>query len=174
MRLFEFEVTWAKAVFDAVLPEHAGLPHGIAPMKPEHFFARTVAQSSIEQAIGMRLALWIVALAPIWFLRRPTTISSLVPTERQRILDRLLLSPIYVVRQLCLMLKAVASMLYAQSPEARRVMSNPRKVAATTALLDFEGEATDDNEPSIPPPQESGFLTLRSRRGRRAGGSRAA
>ncbi|MBX3220158.1 MAG: hypothetical protein KF795_06530 [Labilithrix sp.] len=126
MKLFGFELAWAAAAFDAVFPERTALPHGIARMSPARFFADTVATSPLEQSLGLRLTLWIVALAPLWVLRRPRTIGELRPDERQRVLERLLASPVYAVRQLVVAFKAMGSMLYAQSPEARAAMTTPR------------------------------------------------
>jgi hypothetical protein len=132
MKLFAFELAWASVAFDAVLPEHPALPHGIARLEPARPFAEMVAAAPLEQALGLRLALWLVALAPLWLLRRPRTIATVSAGERQRVLALLLASPGYAVRQLALVFKATASMLYARSPEARRAMTVP---APTTSLV---------------------------------------
>lgn len=126
MKLFGFELAWATAAFEAVFPERTALPHGIARMHPGRFLADVIATSPLEQSIGLRLALWTVALAPLWLLRRPKTIADICPEERQRILERLLASPVYAVRQLVVAFKAIASLLYSQSPEARAWMTTPR------------------------------------------------
>lgn len=131
MKLFGFELTWAAAAFDAVFPERTALPHGIARMGPARFLADTIAVSPLEQSIGLRLTLWIVALAPLWILRRPRTISDIGPEERQRVLERLFASPVYAIRQLVVAFKAIGSLLYAQSPEARAAMTNPRSGLAS-------------------------------------------
>lgn len=125
MRLFGFEMTWAAAAFGAVLPEGTALPHGIARLDPARYLAETVAAAPLVQATGVRLALWLVAFAPLWLLRKPKTIAGLAPAERELVLERLLSNPVYAVRQLTLTFKALASMLYAQSIEARRAMTTP-------------------------------------------------
>lgn len=125
MRLFGFELSWASAAFGAVLPEGTALPHGIARLDPARYLAETVAAAPLLQATGVRLALWLVALAPLWLLRKPKTISGIEPAEREVVLDQLLSNPVYAVRQLALTFKALASMLYAQSLEARRAMTTP-------------------------------------------------
>ncbi len=132
MKLFGFELAWATAAFDAMLPEHAALPHGIARLSPARTFAELVAASPLEQSLGLRLMLWLVALAPLWLLRRPRTISSASASERLRVLEVLIASPIYGVRQLALAFKATASMFYARSPEIRRAMLAP---ASATSLV---------------------------------------
>lgn len=126
MKLFGFELAWATAAFDAVFPERTALPHGIARMNPGRFLADVIAASPLEQSIGLRVTLWIVALAPLWFLRRPKTIADIRPEERQRVLELLLASPVYAVRQLVVAFKALGSMLYSQSAEARACMTTPR------------------------------------------------
>lgn len=123
MRLFGFELAWATATFSAVLPERTALPHGIAKMEPERFLAETISGAPFVQSVGLRAALWMVALAPLWLLRRPATILGLGAAERQVVLERLLASPVYAVRQLALTFKALASMIYAQSAEARAAMT---------------------------------------------------
>jgi hypothetical protein len=123
MRLFGFELTWATAAFGAVLPERTALPHGIVRMNPAGFLAETIAGAPLVQSVGLRLALWVVALAPLWLLRTPKTISGLVAEERELVLARLLASSVYPIRQLAFTFKALASMLYAQSADARRAMT---------------------------------------------------
>jgi hypothetical protein len=135
MKLFEFELAWAAAAFEAVFPERTSLPHGIARMNPGRFLADTIAACPLEQSIGLRLTLWIVALAPLYFLRRPKTIASIQLNERQRVLELLLASPVYAVRQLVVAFKAMGSMLYAQSPAARDAMTTPRATLWESGLV---------------------------------------
>lgn len=134
MRLFGFERSWAAAAFDAVFPDGTALPHGIARMNPGRYFAETIQGSPLEQAVGLRLTLWIVALAPLWVLGRPRTIAGLGPEDRGRVLERLLTSPAYAIRQLMLGFKSVAAILYATSPEIRAAMTTPRIAPALTPL----------------------------------------
>ena len=135
MKLFAFERAWVAAAFDAVFPEGTVLPHGIARMEPGRYYAEAVEKAALEQALGLRASLWIVALAPLWLLRTPRTIASIGPGDRRRVLERLLASPIYAVRQLVAAFKAMAAMLYAQSPAARAAMTAPRRRAAVSGLV---------------------------------------
>lgn len=134
MKLFEFERAWATAAFDAVFPEGTALPHGIARMDPAGFFAEVLAASPREQSIGLRLTLWLVALAPLWLLGRPGTIATIAPEERQRVLERLFASPVYAIRQLALGFKALGSMLYAQSAAIRAAVTTPRASLAESLV----------------------------------------
>ncbi len=154
MKLFGFELAWAAAAFDAVLPEGTALPHGIARMNPARFFADTVASSPLEQSLGLRATLWIVALAPLWLLRRPRTIRDIAPDDRRRVLERLLASPVYAVRQLVVAFKAMGSMLYAQSPEARAAMTTPRDPSFAAAPAASGAESLVTIRASAKAPEE--------------------
>ena len=125
MKLFGFERTWVTAAFDAIFPSGTSLPHGITQMNPARFFSEAIEVSRFEQAIGLRITLWIVALAPLFLLRRPKTIASIQNADRKRVLELLLTSPIYAVRQLVSAFKAMGSMLYSQSPAIRAAMTTP-------------------------------------------------
>ena len=134
MRLFDFELAWARAAFDAVFPESAAMPYGIARLEPERDFGDMVATCPLEQAIGLRLSLWMLALAPLVLLRRARTIVGLAPADRQRVLALLLASSVYAVRQLTMAFKAMAALLYARSPVIRAAMLEPRPAAVPTPL----------------------------------------
>lgn len=131
-RLCSFEAAWIDAAFDTIYPERGSasaplskLPHGIASMHPARFFDELLATVPLEQAVGLRITLWMVALAPLFTIRRLGTIASIAPAERTRVLERLLASPIYVVRQLALSCKALATLLYVQSATIRAAMTEP-------------------------------------------------
>jgi hypothetical protein len=136
-RLFAFERAWTDAAFDAIHPNDGVLPHGVAIMHPARFLDEVVRETPLEQSMGIRLALWIVALAPLFTIRRLGTIASIAPADRARVLERLLASPIYAVRQLVLSLKAMAALLYAQSTSVRAAMTSPRFRSAAEADADI-------------------------------------
>jgi hypothetical protein len=137
-RLRSFEHAWTEAAFDAIYPEppESHLPHGIRSMpgcplggEPGRFFDHLLASIPLEQAVGLRLTLWLVALSPLFMIRRFGTIASIAPEERTRVLERLVTSPSYVVRQLAMSFKAVATLLYVQSPAVRKAMGTPVRPA---------------------------------------------
>jgi hypothetical protein len=135
--LFGFELAWADAAYDTFFPPpprtlqpgELALVHGIAPMKPGAFLDSMLGEAPLEASLGLRVTLWMIALAPLFVLRRFATIASLEVAERERLLDRLLSSRIYAVRQLVAGFKAMGSLLYAQSKEIRRQMSTPLPAA---------------------------------------------
>lgn len=83
----------------------------------------------IRQALGLRLALWMVALAPLWTLASFATIASLDVDARERLVVRLLASPVYGVRQLTLALKAMGALAFARAPAIREAATSPRPIA---------------------------------------------
>jgi hypothetical protein len=124
-RLLSFELAWAHAALGAVFPEppRTVLSHGIVRPNAARFLDELVAKAPLEQALGIRLALWMVALAPLFTVRKLATIATLEHDDRTRVFERLLASPVYVVRQLALSLKALAALLYARSPAVRARMT---------------------------------------------------
>ena len=115
------ELRWARAAFETIFPENATarLPMGIARLDVEGFLSDVRARSPLDAALGLRIAIWIVALAPIVVLRRFATIASLSRPERERVMRALLASPVYGVRQLVLLLKAIGALLYAGAAPVR-------------------------------------------------------
>jgi hypothetical protein len=133
--LFAFERTWSDAAFDAMYPDPPSqadgdkkrpfIERGIKSLEPTPAFASMLGDLPFEQSMGLRVALWIVALAPFFTIRRLGTIASLAPADRVRVLDKLLASPIYAVRQLVAGFKAVGSLLYARTGSVRAQMLAP-------------------------------------------------
>lgn len=154
--LFGFELAWADAAFDAIFPSPPASPeppsralvHGIAQMKPGAFLDATLSAAPLEASLGLRVTLWMIALAPLFVLRRFATIASLDASERERLLERLLASRIYAVRQLVAGFKAMGSLLYAQSKEIRRQMSTPASahLLAEGSLVRVRAGKRDEHE----------------------------
>lgn len=141
--LASFELAWTDAAFDAFYPAppRSLLPHGIRSMHPARFFDGVLASIPLEQSVGLRLTLWMVALAPLFTIRKLGTIASIGLEDRHRVLERLMTSPIYVVRQLAMSFKAMATLLYAQSDAVRAAMSTPLQRPAVRA--DSTGPTSD-------------------------------
>ena len=138
--LLSFERSWTDAAFDAIYPDGTALGPGVGSMHPARFFDDTLREVPLEQSVGLRLALWIVALAPIFTIAKLGTIASIAPGERTRVLERLLGSPVYAVRQLVMALKAMATLLYSQSAAVRAAMTTPHRYVALRRKNDVEGE----------------------------------
>ena len=126
--LASFELAWIDAAFDTIYPEPplSVLPHGVLSMHPARFFQGVLASVPLEQSVGLRLTLWLIALAPLFTIRKLGTIASIGPDDRVRVFERLLASRSYFVRQLTLSFKAIATLLYARSERVRDAMTTPR------------------------------------------------
>jgi hypothetical protein len=132
--LTRVERRWAHATLDTIFPgpDRGGLPLGIESLDVDQFLDETLATLPLEGAIGLRAAFFVLALAPIVVLRRFATIASLSPDDRLRVLQAVNASPVYVIRSLVMMVKAMASLFYCGD---RRVRTSIVAVAPAVVLL---------------------------------------
>ena len=119
--LFGFERRWAEAALDAIYPTSAceTLPFGIAGLGIAAFLDDLLGRLPWISSVGLRASIWIVALAPLTVLHRVSTIVGLGKNERGLLIQLLLKSRFYAVRQLVLALKATGGLLYASAPPVR-------------------------------------------------------
>ncbi len=109
MTLMSFEKRWAHAGLSAIYPERA---HGVR-VTFDHVDAsldETMLVVPWRSGMGLRIAIWMVALSPIWLLMRLGTIASVRAVDRQRALGRLISHRNYFVRQLALLFKAFGAL----------------------------------------------------------------
>lgn len=129
MILTKLETTWAEAAMGAIFPgsRDAGLAD-IRAMDLRGFLAQVMATVPFQAALGLRLAVWIAALAPLFVLGRFATLAGLDPPARERVIARLLASRSYALRSLVLILKTIGALLYAgdDGVRARMNASPPR------------------------------------------------
>ena len=154
-KLSRMEMRWASATLIAIFPapakdEACKMPLGIADLDIDGYLTGTFARIPLEPAIGLRAAIWIAALAPLFVLGRLATITGLSAAERSDLLSRLIASPIYAVRQLVIALKAVGAMLYAGAPVVRAAMlAKPRASMEPISLrLGFARTAASEPHPA--------------------------
>jgi hypothetical protein len=127
-----FERRWAHAAFGAIFPgpETGALPLGICDMDLDGFIDETISGVPLEAAVGLRVAFWVVGLAPFFVLRRFATIASLGAEDRLRVVAAVNASPVYFVRAFVYMLKALGALFYCGD---RRVRT--RIVAVTPPVV---------------------------------------
>ena len=77
----------------------------------------------LEASIGIRLTLWMCALAPLFTVKRVCTITSLEGDDRARVLEAMGKSPVYAIRQLLLGLKAMLALHLAKDVRVRERLS---------------------------------------------------
>lgn len=109
--MLAFEERWATAVLAGFAPQDGP---GIAPREGEVDYAgavrRMMRASTRQAAIGLRLALWLTALAPLWLYGRLRTFSGISAERRTQILERMLSHRLYIVREIAFFLKMSACM----------------------------------------------------------------
>lgn len=116
-----FERKWAGDLLSAYAPETppaspegSSPAAGLAPAPGEvdylETFDRMRKRGTPLAALGLRLAVWVLALAPFWSARALRTVSSLSVLQRSELLGRLLVHPFFIARELALLLKLCASM----------------------------------------------------------------
>jgi hypothetical protein len=108
------ERDWAFAALGAIYPSRASatLPVGICDLALADYLRDLFASIPLMAALGLRAAIWVVALAPPFVMRRMVTVVGLADDERRALLERLLGSPSYAVRQLVMALKAVGGLFF--------------------------------------------------------------
>jgi hypothetical protein len=131
MKLARFEDRWAEAAMGAIFPGSAadGL-RDIRAMDVRGFLRQVMACVPFQAALGLRAAVWLVALAPLFVLGRLATITGLAIADREKVVATLVASRSYVVRSLVLILKTIGALLYAGDDGVRARMSAPAAAAA--------------------------------------------
>jgi len=135
-RLFAFERAWARAVYAtlfaappalaadlACVPAFGGAAVDGAPGDAGEFLDVALARAPLEASIGIRLTLWMCALAPLFTVKRVCTITSLEGDDRARVLEAMGKSPVYAIRQLLLGLKAMLALHLAKDVRVRERLS---------------------------------------------------
>jgi len=136
--LTQFELRWARAALEAMYPSGAcaALALGIGALDIEGFLADARSRAPAEAAFGLRVAIWIVALAPLFILRRARTIATIPQGDREVVLRALLRSPIYFVRQLVVFLKAMGGLLYGgAAPVRAMILGGARPIVSGSRIV---------------------------------------
>jgi hypothetical protein len=151
-----FELRWAEDLLAAFAPPSGP---GLAPHRGEVRYAavlrRMLGEATPLAAIGLRLAIWIAALAPLWLWGRLKTASLLAPGERPELLRQLLRHRSFAVRELTTLLKLVAMMalLGTDTVRARSGYDNVQSIARVESgvrvrLPLVAGRAESANDPA--------------------------
>jgi hypothetical protein len=116
--MFSFERKWAVLV----LSSFAGANEGFTVRQDEvdylaglQIFLRA---GSEKAGLGVRVAIAMAMIAPLWAWGRFCTMRSLSATERSELLAALLKHRFFAVRELCLLLKVIACMAIFRSMSA--------------------------------------------------------
>jgi hypothetical protein len=98
------------------------------------FLGRVVATIPSKAALGLRIAVWIVALAPLFVLGRLALITSLAQADRERVVAALVSSRNYALRSLVMILKTMGALLYAGDEGVRARMLVPAQSKSLVTL----------------------------------------
>lgn len=112
MKLSRWEEIWARSAYQAIFaPEGAtGVVVPLERVDLEGAMRETLATVPWRAGMGFRLSIWIVAFAPLFVLKRLRTVAGLGQAEREKVIDALIYSKLYVVRQLTLLFKAFGAL----------------------------------------------------------------
>jgi len=126
MTLTALEYRWAEAAIGAIFP--GSYDEGLAEitgMDVPGFLRQAMRHLPYRSALGVRMAIWMVAWAPFFVLGRFATIAGLALLDREALLARLAASRWYAVRSLVLVLKTMGAFLYAADTRVRARMQIP-------------------------------------------------
>jgi hypothetical protein len=135
MKLTRWEGRWAEAAIGAIFPGSG--EEGFADirgMDVPGFLRQVMCTVPLKAALGLRIAIWLVALAPLVLLHRLRTIAGLALEEREAVVSRLVASESYVIRSLVMILKTMGALLYAGNDSVRARMQKPIGPQAPIAL----------------------------------------
>lgn len=120
MKLTRLENAWAADALAAIFPgsRDAGFA-SIARMDVRSFLGELMGSIPFKAALGLRAAVWIIALAPLFVVHRVATIHSLEPDARERVVTALSASRSYLLQSVVMMLKTFGAMLYAGDNRVR-------------------------------------------------------
>ena len=124
--LNETERVWSRAVFGTMFPGDSGL--GLPPITEigfDAFIDEVLDVSPTHVGLGLRFAVFAIAMAPPFVLGRVATFVSLSVDEREALLEKLMTSRTYLVRQLVVALKGLGAMHYGGHPDVRKLLYAP-------------------------------------------------
>jgi len=131
MTLSNLETRWAEAALGAIFPgsKDAGMA-GIRGMDVRGFLSEVLGAVPFQAALGLRIAIWLVALAPLFIIGRFKTISGLTQPDRERVVAALVGHRSYALRSLTLILKTMGALLWAGDDAVRAHMLAPAPAPA--------------------------------------------
>ena len=105
------ERRWASGVLFAMFPLRAAEGTFVKDFGLDATLPRFFAGIPLQAALGLRAALLLVVVAPLFLLGRFSFFPGLSPTERMLVLERLMKNRVYAIRQLVTAWKAVGGLV---------------------------------------------------------------
>lgn len=139
MKISEIEKRWLTAALAALIPANANarFPLGALDTGAVKLSEEMLADSPFLAAMGIRAAIWVAYLFPLFVLGQLKTLAGLSPDDQDRYLNRLYDHPLYLIRQTILLLKSVACLSYLADDRVREAvgMMRPRNLPIGPAVL---------------------------------------
>ncbi len=139
MKLSSMEKRWLTAGLAALIPAQANarFPLGALDTAAVKLSEDMLAQSPFLAAMGVRAAIWVAYLFPLFIVGKMKTLAGLSPDDRDRYLNLLYDHPLYLIRQTILLLKSVACLSYLADDRVREAlgMMRPRNLPIGPAVL---------------------------------------
>lgn len=133
---------WERAflgdLFEILLPRggHPRLPLGAADMPLVPFAERWLLEAPADVRVGFRVALRVLAWAPLLTLSGIRPLRALEPDARIAVLERLSRHRLYLLRELPLLVKTVACTGYCAHPAVREGIGLPDHVEGPPRWLE--------------------------------------
>lgn len=119
MKLARFEQRWARTIGDAIVGDPREALGGVrAEIDLGAALGEEVQLATPATAAVLRLALWLAWLAPLWRRGRLDSFGALSAPEREALLDDLMDSRSYAVRELLMLLKLFVCLRLLGEPRA--------------------------------------------------------
>lgn len=128
--LSQWELTCICAAFSGLFPRdaHIDLPLCADDLDVEPALQSLLAAAPARAVWGVRAAIVLCALAPLFVLGRLRTLTGVDAEARTLVMERLLASSIYPVRQLAMLVKMMGSFIFARAPQVREAMLRARAI----------------------------------------------
>jgi hypothetical protein len=138
MKLLKIERRFVQAVLEGYAPSTS--TEGLVPREGEVDYVtafQTIADASTDRArIGVRAGLWVIALAPLWLGVAFATMAGIPVEKRAKILDRMLGSNAFIVRELALLIKISAAFALMGTASVRARSNYDRRVGVATPRIE--------------------------------------
>jgi hypothetical protein len=153
MKLNALERRHADAILRAFAPEQGS--EGLVPTEGEVDYTGNLEKMATAMSqrarIGVRLALWIVTFAPIWSGMAFATMAGIPVEKRSALLEKMLVSNSFIVRELALVMKIGASFALFASKSIRARSQYDNRPAGAPRVERFEQRAAREGRPRALP-----------------------
>lgn len=119
MPFADFERRWIDAILPSFLPAESALAPRAGEVDYGAAAESMAAHATRLASVGLRAAVWLAALAPVWMLGRAQTIDELAPASRTELIERMLAHRAYAIRGPATLLKLNAALALMRSGDFR-------------------------------------------------------